>query len=68
VSDSSAHAAVVLLADMPFVTTAMILTLIAKYRQGAAPLVISDYDGVNAPRFSSDGRRVPVSQHISGVH
>ena len=59
VSDSSAHAAVVLLADMPFVTTAMILTLIAKYRQSAAPLVISDYDGVNAPPMLYDRSLFP---------
>jgi len=59
VSDSSAHAAVVLLADMPFVTTAMIMTLIAKYRQSAAPLVISDYDGVNAPPMLYDRSLFP---------
>ena len=44
-----AAAAVVVLADMPFVTTAMIATLVEKYRRSAAPLVISDYGGVNAP-------------------
>src|SRR5262249_55883373 len=48
-SETEARAAVVVLADMPFVTTAMITTLVEKYRRGEAPLVISDYDGVNAP-------------------
>jgi molybdenum cofactor cytidylyltransferase len=48
-AETAACAAVVVLADMPFVTTAMIETLIGKYRRGDAPLVISDYDGINAP-------------------
>jgi len=42
-------AAVVLLADMPFVTATMIATLVERYRAGAAPLVISDFAGVSAP-------------------
>jgi xanthine dehydrogenase accessory factor len=54
VSETAACAAVVVLADMPFVTTAMIETLIGKYRGGDAPLVISDYDGVNAPPILYD--------------
>lgn len=44
-----AAAAVVLLADMPFVTTAMIDTLVEQFRRSDAPLVVSDYGGVNAP-------------------
>jgi len=59
VSGTSAHAAVVVLADMPFVTTAMIMTLVAKYRQSAAPLVISNYDGVNAPPMLYDRSLFP---------
>jgi len=59
VSGTSAHAAIVLLADMPFVTTAMIMTLIARYRQSAAPLVVSDYDGVNAPPMLYDRSLFP---------
>lgn len=47
-------AAVVMLADMPFVTTAMIATLVREYRAGTAPLVISDYAGVNAPPMLYD--------------
>jgi molybdenum cofactor cytidylyltransferase len=42
------------LADMPFVTTAMIATLVDRYRTSAAPLVISDYGGVNAPPMLYD--------------
>ena len=46
---ATAAAAVVLLADMPLVTTEMIATLVDRYRASTAPLVISAYDGVNAP-------------------
>jgi molybdenum cofactor cytidylyltransferase len=42
-------AAAVLLADMPFVTEGMIATLVARYRESSAPLVLSDYAGVQAP-------------------
>jgi len=42
-------AAVVMLADMPFVTPEMIAALVARYRAGGAPLVLSDYEGVVAP-------------------
>jgi molybdenum cofactor cytidylyltransferase len=54
VSETEARAAVVVLADMPFVTTAMIQTLLEKYRRSDAPLVISDYAGVNAPPMLYD--------------
>ncbi|HEX5715002.1 MAG TPA: nucleotidyltransferase family protein [Thermoanaerobaculia bacterium] len=47
-------AAMVLLADMPHVTPEMISALIARYRSSAAPLVISDYEGVNAPPMLYD--------------
>jgi molybdenum cofactor cytidylyltransferase len=53
-SETPAQAAVVVLADMPFVTTEMIATLLGKYRRGEAPLVISDYEGVNAPPMLYD--------------
>ena len=49
VTETSARAAVVILADMPFVTSAMIRILIDEYRGSTAPLVVSDYEGVNAP-------------------
>jgi len=50
-------AAMVLLADMPFVTPEMIGELIARYRTTRAPLVISVYgepDGVTAPPMLYD--------------
>ena len=43
-----------MLADMPLVTTEMIATLVTRYRASEAPLVISDYDGVNAPPMLYD--------------
>jgi molybdenum cofactor cytidylyltransferase len=48
------QAAMVLLADMPFVTPEMIAAMIARYRETRAPLVISDYEGVNAPPMLYD--------------
>lgn len=50
----AARAALVILADMPFVTPEMIAGLVACYRQTEAPLVISEYDGVNAPPMLYD--------------
>jgi molybdenum cofactor cytidylyltransferase len=49
-----ATAALVMLADMPFVTSEMIAEMIARYRTTEALLVISDYDGVNAPPMVYD--------------
>ena len=49
-----AGAAMVMLADMPLVTAEMIAGLVARYRAGTAPLVISDYAGVNAPPMLYD--------------
>jgi molybdenum cofactor cytidylyltransferase len=51
---AEAQGAVVMLADMPFVTPEMLAGLIARYRSSAAPLVISDYEGVNAPPMLYD--------------
>jgi molybdenum cofactor cytidylyltransferase len=42
-------AAVVLLADMPLVGAQMIERLVACYRAGTARLIVSEYDGVQAP-------------------
>jgi molybdenum cofactor cytidylyltransferase len=42
-------AGVVLLGDMPFVTTEMIAGVVERFRQGDVPLVVSDYEGVRAP-------------------
>jgi molybdenum cofactor cytidylyltransferase len=44
-----AAAAVVVLADMPFVTSVMIATLVERYRRSRARLVVSEYDGRPAP-------------------
>jgi len=49
-----ASATVVMLADMPYVTSAMIESMVARYRTGSAPLVISDYQGTNAPPMLYD--------------
>jgi molybdenum cofactor cytidylyltransferase len=46
---ADAEAVVVMLADMPFVTSDMLATLVERFRSGLAPLVISEYDQVNAP-------------------
>lgn len=51
---SQSSAAVVVLADMPLVTTEMIATLVERYRTSSVPLVISDYGGVNAPPMLYD--------------
>jgi molybdenum cofactor cytidylyltransferase len=42
-------AAVVLLADMPFVSAAMLAALVARFRSGTEPLVLSLYGEVQAP-------------------
>ncbi len=44
-----AGAAVVILADMPYVTAEMIGAVAALHRETGAPLVLSDYGGVAAP-------------------
>ncbi len=54
VQNLAAKAALVMLADMPFVTSEMIAAMIARYRESTAPLVISDYEGVNAPPMVYD--------------
>jgi molybdenum cofactor cytidylyltransferase len=47
-------AAVVLLADMPLVDAEMVRTLIRRYRDGRPLLVVSDYEGVDAPPILYD--------------
>ena len=44
-----ANAVIMLLADMPFVTSEMIATLVARYREERPPLVVSLYGEVTAP-------------------
>lgn len=58
-AETSAQAAVVVLADMPFVTSEMIATLVDEYRRNTAPLVVSDYEGVNAPPVLYDRSLFP---------
>jgi molybdenum cofactor cytidylyltransferase len=50
----AAAAAAVMLADMPFVTPEMIAALVERYRATGAPLVVSDYAGVEAPPMVYD--------------
>ena len=48
-------AAIVLLADMPFVTTTMVREIAARYKESGAPLVVSRYGGdVTAPPMLYD--------------
>ena len=53
---ATTDAAMILLADMPLVTSGMIGDMIQRYRRTHAPLVISDYEGVNAPPMLYDRR------------
>jgi molybdenum cofactor cytidylyltransferase len=46
---ASAEAAVVLLADMPFVEPAMIAAVVARWRETGAPAVTSRYGATSAP-------------------
>jgi molybdenum cofactor cytidylyltransferase len=63
---ATAAAAVVMLADMPFVTADMIATLVATYRGITGPLVVSDYDGVNAPPMLYDAALFPELRTMEG--
>ena len=54
------EAAVVMLADMPFVTADMLRALVAGYAEEAPPLVVSRYGGeVNAPPILYDQALFP---------
>jgi len=46
---ADASGAVLMLADMPFVTAGMLRTLVERYRSAEAPLVVSTYGEVLAP-------------------
>lgn len=52
-------AAVVVLADMPFVTREMIATVVDRYRRSGARLVVSEYDGRPAPPVLYDRALFP---------
>jgi molybdenum cofactor cytidylyltransferase len=62
----SCGAAVVLLADMPLVDAAMIRALVERYRAAGAPLVVSDYEGVDAPPIVYDRRLFPELGALEG--
>jgi molybdenum cofactor cytidylyltransferase len=49
-----ARAALVMLADMPFVTEAMLETLLQRYQDSTSPLVVSTYAGIDAPPMLYD--------------
>jgi molybdenum cofactor cytidylyltransferase len=49
VASAGASAIVIVLADMPFVTSGMIAAVVARYRETAAPVVASHYGAVQAP-------------------
>ena len=61
-----AGAVVVILADMPFVTAAMIRTVVERYRSGRAPLVVSEYGDVNAPPTLYDRALFPELLTMTG--
>ena len=61
-----AAAAVVLLVDMPRVTAGMIGTLVERYRETRAPLVVSDYAGVSAPPTLYDRSLFPEILAMQG--
>lgn len=57
VAEGTSAAAVVMLADMPLVTSAMLRALVERHRESGAPLVASRYGGqVNAPPVLYDRR------------
>jgi molybdenum cofactor cytidylyltransferase len=55
-----AQAAIVLLADMPFVDAGMIRALVARYAETGAPVVASRYGGVTAPPTLYDRSLFPA--------
>jgi len=63
---AEAQAAVVLLADMPRVTAAMVRTLVEGYRSGTFPLVVSSYEGVEAPPMLYDRSLFPELLALEG--
>ena len=61
-----ANAAVVLLVDMPRVTEGMIAALVGRWRETGAPLVSSDYGGVQAPPTLYDRSLFPEIGAMEG--
>jgi molybdenum cofactor cytidylyltransferase len=62
----AAQAALVLLADMPRVTADMVRTLLERYRGSPAPLVVSNYEGVEAPPMLYDRTLFPELLALEG--
>jgi molybdenum cofactor cytidylyltransferase len=62
----SAPAAVVLLADMPFVTSEMIRQLVERWRVGNVPLVVSVYGDVVAPPILYASSLFPELRALDG--
>jgi molybdenum cofactor cytidylyltransferase len=63
---ASAAAALVLLADMPFVTAEMLAAVVSRYREGSARLVVSNYAGVDAPPILYDRSLFPELRALKG--
>jgi molybdenum cofactor cytidylyltransferase len=63
---ATARAAVVTLADMPFVTAAMIAAVVDRYAASGLPLVVSDYGGVRAPPVLYDRALFADLQELHG--
>ena len=59
-------AAMVMLADMPLVDPGMLRTLLERYREGSAPLVVSSYDGIDAPPILYDRSLFPELRVLEG--
>jgi molybdenum cofactor cytidylyltransferase len=59
-------AAVVMLADMPLVDAEMVRTLVRRYLADRPPLVVSDYEGVDAPPILYDRSLFPELAVLEG--
>lgn len=51
---------------MPYVTSDLLATFVHCFRDGGAPLVISDYDGVTAPPMLYSRALFPEIQAMDG--
>jgi molybdenum cofactor cytidylyltransferase len=62
----TAPAALVMLADMPFVTAEMVRAVVQRYRASGAPLVVSSYKGVDPPPMLYDRVLFPELGALDG--
>lgn len=62
-----ASAAMVLLADMPYVSTGMLETMVQRYRATGSRLVISNYGGVYAPPILYHRSFFPELEALEGT-